>query len=135
MAVKVADKDTKLDADLVRAWADRLGLSNWNIKLVGSDEKLEDETQAATEVQAPYHEAMITTGPNFPDDLDEQEEIVVHELCHILVAGMSRAGENLAQAAASSSRHALSELFGDAEETTVGDLTRLFLNCFGTART
>ena len=134
MAVKVVDKDTKLDVALVRAWADRLGLSHWNIKLVTTDEKLEDETQAATEVQAPYHEAMITTGPNFPDDPQEQEEIIVHELCHILVAGMSRAGENLAQAAAASSRHALSELFSDAEETTVGNLTRLFLNCFGTAR-
>jgi uncharacterized protein with von Willebrand factor type A (vWA) domain len=135
MAVKVADKDTKLDVELVRAWADRLGLSHWNIKLVGSDEKLEDETQAATDVQAPYHEAMITTGPNFPENPEEQEEIIVHELSHILVAGMSRAGDNLAQAAASSSRHALSELFSDAEETTVSSLTRLFLNVFGTART
>jgi hypothetical protein len=134
MAVKVVDHDTRLDATLVEAWADRLDLGGWNIRLVKSDEKLEDETQAATEVQAPYREAMITTGPNFPDDLVEQEEIIVHELCHILVAGMSRAGENLSQAAAASSRRALEELFGDAEETTVSDLTRLFLARLGTAR-
>lgn len=133
MAVSVADKNTKLDVEVVRAWVARLDLGGWNIKLTASDEKLEDETQAATEIQAPYHEAMITTGPNFPEDPVEQEEIIVHELCHILVAGMARAGDNIAQAAAASSRHALSELFSDAEETTVNSLAKLFIAKLGSA--
>ncbi len=134
MAVKLQDGETQWDKELVERWVARLGLNDWHIRLAPRDEKLSEETQAATQIQAPYKEAMITTGPNFPSDLDEQELVIVHELCHILTAPMARAGENITQAAASSARDALHDLFSDSEEKVVTRLSTLFLNRMGSAR-
>lgn len=131
MAVVIVGKTTKLPVSLVTIWAKRLGLDNWRIELGEEDKDLDTETQAATAAQIPYREALITTGPNYPQDSEEEERVVVHELCHILTAPMNRAAENILLGYSNKQRAALEAVLTDAEEAVVTTLAELLIERLG----
>lgn len=88
MNKKELAKKNKLVNGLIEKWRDWLLLNEWHISSqYGLDDKGDSpfQTFAEIDVNEVYKKARITFFPCFfKDSLEEQEKIIIHELCHCI---------------------------------------------------
>lgn len=66
--------------------ADRFGLTpEWDVKYTHDPEL---KRQAQTLYDDDYHSALISTGAAFPEDSRGQDQVLAHELSHLLLADL-----------------------------------------------
>jgi|ERR1044072_1486593 hypothetical protein len=100
MTDKQYSQQKKRVGSLIDKWKGPLGIGWYHVKLVWSRAYSEDNVRvmAVTETTWQYRQAVITWYlPTVLEETDEDflESVVVHELCHILLAPLAAAaGEN-----------------------------------------
>ena len=89
----MTNKDKKRVVDWVTKWKCELLLSHWSINLEFQERDLEDDrlTVHASCTSTPqYHTARLKIYPAFFAQCEEdQEQTIVHELCHTLTAPLA----------------------------------------------
>lgn len=104
---------SEINKALVR-WRSRLWLNQWDIGVIY--ERLSGLTAACVEYRTEYKHATISI------DLDKKitEPVIIHELCHLLIAGSLDVGQFLAKSDSEK------EWARQSMESTVSHLTRVF---------
>jgi len=120
--MKQSEKEFKR---LVKKWKSKLLLQDWSIYVEFSAVDHKEAFSASSHVNARYHSATLTIFPIGVKDKHEYEEIIIHELIHIVLGELSRSAEN---------RWEAEENYLDKLEQTVERIVRIIGNLATTSR-
>lgn len=111
--------------DRVKHFQKIFGLTNWNITVVRAINK-DGEHSARTLADPRYHQATIT----FYLGIDEStvDDIIVHELIHVVMAMYDYFADNLG-------KEGTDNLFFIAREKSVSELTHIFMRVLNNGTT
>lgn len=114
------DFETKL-----RNYQVLFGLTNWKIILINSPVQVEDR-RAKTLANPQYYTATVTVYPQLMNEPQVWDEIIIHELIHVVMALYDFYVDNMGTMT-DITKSGVDELFFTARESSVSQITQIML--------
>lgn len=122
----VLDPPPPFDAARFEELATLLGIMpEWVIGYGEHD--AEHDSAAYTLYEDDYHQAFITPGVGWPADKMEQDQVMLHELCHLFLADIAVASSNAVDLLAKPAAKFAQQVLTREEELACDRISRAFL--------